>query len=294
MTGRIAMTTVAVGTAAILALGTPRLFAVEPGATLSDPVLARWTAAVWYDGRHQCTASLIDRAWVLTARHCVDKFCAPDADPGILTVWIGSTRIEGKPFHAKLFEVREVSCPTPQPAAKGVRWSDDVALVRIGKKFGKDKHRPTVNGCPGTGSPLVAVGWMKASDGGQTRRETAATVELVPLPSGQCAELLSNPATCPEMLALGPGQFCARSANPKPGTYHGLQEGDSGGPLVLMGGTRPQVVGVASAACSGTGITIFEDVSRYRGWIVEEVCGYYAESWGAKAEANCKERLLGP
>jgi secreted trypsin-like serine protease len=106
---------------------------------------------------------------------------------------------------------------------------------------------------------------------------------------------LKDPKICPdpEPLSLGTTQFCAWSAAAQPATFYGLQKGDSGGPLVRKTSKRPEVAGVASAACSKSGIAIFEDVSRYRDWIIETVCGYYSKTLGGKEAADCRRRLEG-
>ena len=276
--------------------GAPRLAAIEPAVPLADRDLRPWTAALWMDAQggklaHRCSASLIDRHWVLTARHCVQVLC-DETTFGKTEVRIGHIRNsdEGRPH----FKIIDVVCPPVTDATPGMRWPNDVALIEIQLVFVDDARLPMVRGAPiaEAAGRLTAVGW---SDRAGNTRPSAHTIELSLLPRARCNELLGDPETCAEPLVLGETQSCAWIPGGSSQTFYGLNEGDSGGPLVGEVGGRPVVVGVASQACPNSGIVVYEDVSRYRDWIAREACGYYESfsSWGAKHEAeSCRERLL--
>jgi secreted trypsin-like serine protease len=268
--------------AAVLALWATPAFAIEPASPLSDSSLTPWTATVWLDGEI-CGGSLIDRRWVLTARHCVDSLCEGKGFDQ------AEVRIGHRSGETKTFTIQDVLCHLKTYQKPDVPWPNDIALIRIEKVFGSDKSRPTP-GAPLLTQPSIAVGW--SGSGTPPVRSSAHTIELVPLSPSRCKDLLEDSQGCPDAISLGTSQFCAWSAQTS-ATFYGLQKGDSGGPLVQETGGRLAVVGVASAACSKSGVTVFENVYQYRDWIIEKACGYYSDTWGARAAANCRRRLGG-
>jgi len=189
-------------------------------------------------------------------------------------------------------------CAKEKDKQIGVLWPNDVALIRI--QFVKEVNSklPTLSQVSMTdlpsetttlSSPVLSIGWSQGND--KPARDSAHSLELVPFSRQKCRDLLSGAATCPEPknLLLGKTQFCAW-AGKIPSSFYGLQKGDSGGPAVHPTTGLPAVVGIASEACS-TGLAVFEDVSSYRQWIVDQVCGYYHKVY-PKEEKKCRQRLL--
>jgi hypothetical protein len=263
----------------IMICATPAL-SMEPAWPLKDRSFQGLTAILRLASPEYCSASIIDRHWLLTARHCVNALCGK-ADFGSAAIRVGS-----EDAGATTFDIMDVLCP-PTKEEKGVEWPNDLALIRIRWAFGDEASRPAL-ATPSDGA-LFAVGW---SDGTEHPRPAAHMIELVPLARSRCEQLLKDPKICPEGLRLGETQFCAWSGGDPGSTFYGLQKGDSGGPLVKQTeGRRPEIVGVASAACSNSGLAIFEEVSRHRDWIVRETCGFY-RYWGDE-EPQCRKRLLG-
>ncbi len=292
-------------TATAFVLWAAPALAIEPATPLSDKTLEPWTATLWMrdtNGQveHQCGASVIDPWWVLTARHCVAALCQGNIS-GEAEVRVGYQLDKVRSFPIKGIICAPGSCekdgvPAHCEKPSDVPWLDDIALIHIGEVFGTAKT-PSLGTLPlpaqgGAQHLLVAVGWSEkdGQDDKSKPRPSAQTIELNQLPTSRCEQLLKDPLECGESLSLGPTQFCAWSPPPQPTTFYGLQKGDSGGPLVEKTSGRPKVVGVASAACPKSGVTIFEDVSKYRDWIIKTVCGHYS---GAKAVQDCRSRLQG-
>jgi trypsin len=266
--------------AAVMLWAAPAL-AIEPAKILTDPALRPWAATVWVGGKHECSASLIDPHWVLTARHCVPSYCGKQGKEVGLAVEV---RVPDRPP----FPAQAVVCPKVQG---GGLIPNDVALVLVQYVKDVDDKLPALSqislvNLPDTtaasASPMIAVGWAK----GDGTRSEAHWLWLAPLPRKTCLALLANAATCPEKLPLGPSQFCAWAAKP-PAVFYGLQRGDSGGEIFRRTAARPRVMGVASAACS-TGLAIYEDVFHYRKWAVAQACGFYQS---ADLRAHCLQRL---
>jgi len=255
--------------------------AIEPAKILNDPTLRPWAATVWVGGKQECSASLIDPHWVLTARHCVPSYCGKQGPVVSAAVEI---RVPDRPP----FPAQAVRCPNVQG---GGVVANDVALILLQYVKDVDDKLPALSqisltklpaATAGPASPMIAVGW---ADGNATR-DAAYALGLMLFPREKCQALLSNKNTCLEKLPLGPNQFCAWAPKP-PESFYGLQRGDSGGSLVRKTTTRPRVMGVASAACS-SGLAIYEDVFHYQKWIVTQACDFYTSP---QNRAHCRQRL---
>jgi hypothetical protein len=282
-----------------LALGATVAFSIEPGSKLTDPHLTPWTArlvigaaAVSSGGSAQssigstCGASLIDEHWLITARHCVDYFCG-FSDPGLL----GSLEVTmlGK---KATFPVMAVACPARSQS--GMSWWSDVALLKVQYVRVAEGKLPTLGkldmtpGNDDASKRLVSVGWSNGMGG---HLDLPEAIGLTSLSQTTGAARLAAPGACLEGLTLGPSQFVAVAPTPPPAPpFYGLQSGDSGGPLVRSAKPRPEIVAVASQACSNNGMPIFEDLYDHRCWVAETACDFYCKE---KYRQACWSRLLG-
>ncbi len=270
----------------LLVVSSPALLAIEPADPLSSEQSPHFAAvSPWISSirilrhgvhKHNCGASLIDRRWVLTGRHCVRKRQCKSGKPGTLEVWIGPNSDEDPVVRY----AEKISCYPPVNHRD--KWRNDIALIRISEEVELDDQQlPALASSTPATETAVAVGWVD---------DLAHTAELKRPTGDDCTAYLSahrKRNECGKVSRL-PEQICAGSTD---SDREGLHRGDSGGPLLRLNGGRAELIGVASKACTGNLLSIFEDVSLYKDWIVKKICKYYLEEEGEASAQRCRQRF---
>ncbi|TCP48607.1 trypsin [Tamaricihabitans halophyticus] len=204
-----------------------------------------------------CSASLVERQWVLTAAHCVYSM-----QPGELKVRVGShDRTSGG-------EVRAVSKLTLHPDyddTEQTRVDADIALVKLAEPVTESApvERASEQTEPGTEGRLLGWGQQCAEPGGCDSAVTLQELDTVTVGDG-CGYGY-NPDT----------EFCQ-----DPGPGKGMCFGDSGGPHLLPTEHGWRLAGVTvrlgyyeggDMPDCGQGATIATDVAYYDDWIDTEL-----------------------
>lgn len=203
-----------------------------------------------------CTASLINKRYILTAAHCLEN-----------RAWfiavIGKTNLSNQ----KGVVIREVGVNGSSyffaPGRKILdpyNWAGDLVLIRLEKPVKNIQPISITNTLPSIGAVLRGAGFGYTNPGGPTTTNRLQTTSLSLMGSGSACFKKGSPLSLSTFQSL----ICL---NTKINTS--LCSGDSGSPVVYRG----RLVGVASFISSskcptdGTLITYHSNLLRYKNWI---------------------------
>lgn len=178
-------------------------------------------------GNWGCTGSLIDKAWVLSAAHCV-----VGETPASLKIRFDDGNVNDT-TGGRVVAVAEIHA---HPSFVDTAWDNDIALIKLAEPV-TDRaptviHRPTVP--PATMLIEVGYGDSDANNNG------AGILRKVTVPTVDCA-MANDPEISNTNL------LCFDPTTGKTSCY-----GDSGGPAFIPVGGKLEVAGISSG---GTGNT---------------------------------------
>merc|ERR1719309_263004 len=216
-----------------------------------------WQISLRVNGRHICGGSLIDKDWVVTAAHCVDR----NSRPSGYTVVVGAHRRTGGPTSVqKTFRLRQLY-KHESFSMRNLR--NDIALLQLAGSVQSSSKVNTV--ClPSSGSRAPAgsrcyiTGWGRTVGGGSA----AQTLQQAMLPvaaHSACSRVNGRLAPVDERSMICAG-----------GQGKGGCQGDSGGPFVCNEGGRWVLRGAVSwghRMCRTDHYTVFARISSFIGWI---------------------------
>ncbi|MET7705819.1 trypsin-like serine protease [Micromonospora sp. NPDC005413] len=190
-------------------------------------------AAVLIDGQYNCSGSIVDNYWVLTARHCI---------------YSGSTRIADSRISVRVKSIYYYSGGgVVNVADSRVRTNHDIAMLKLNRSANAQPVRlPTAT--TKVGATTYAFGWGR----------TCSTCS----PSAILRRATQN------VTSINDTDYHGGRAIRTTGLNGDSCFGDSGGPLFkLVDGLRYQV-GVLSMVSSGcTGTAYWATVPESRDWI---------------------------
>lgn len=188
-----------------------------------------------------CSGSLLDRRWVLTARHCVKDATAPDLQ----------VSLEHDPFRPRLVQVKAIHGPPPTGA--------DLALLELSAPAAGTPVRIGRGGrWPG---PVRILGFGDVCQGKDCEAHRLQELDTSIVPPDACRDHDIDPGL----------EFCVQRHDRDGGAC----QGDSGGPAV-----RPHAAGrwvLLGALSRGnpescrTGPDVYTDVWAHRDWIARFV-----------------------
>ncbi|GAB3158168.1 trypsin-like serine protease [Micromonospora sonneratiae] len=216
--------------------GTPAVAKPAPIVGGENQTDADGLAAVLINGNYQCTGSIVDNYWVLTARHCL---------------FSGSTRIPDSQITVRVKSINwNTGGGVVQVATSRVRTNHDIAMLKLNRSANAQPVRlPTATTT--VGATTYAFGWGRTCVGCAPSAVLRRATQQVTHINGY-TDLHGGRAI--RTLGLN-GNVCF---------------GDSGGPLFkLVDGLRYQV-GVLSwgdSTCGGAG-DYWATVPDSRDWIL--------------------------
>lgn len=191
-------------------------------------------------GSHRCGASLVDRQWAVTARHCVSG-----VSPSSLQLRIGSAN---RTTGGTLVGVASIS----------LHSTADLALMRLRTAVANAPIRIASTSGP-IGTPTRIMGW------GQTCPSPGCGSP--PIQLQQLDTSIVSDSLCSGIRAAS--EICTNN----PGGTRGACYGDSGGPQIKSVSGVWQLIGATSRSGGGSTCavapSIYVDVPYFRSWITQ-------------------------
>jgi len=268
---KLALATFALGS---LALSSSQSMAIEQriiGGTDATSGTYPWVVSLQSkDGSHFCGASLLDKQWVLTAAHCVER---ESADGMQVVVADYNTNSE---------DAGEVKANVEAIYIHKDYGDDhDIALLKLAtevdKTFVNAASNTFIDGLA-VSTPLTVVGWGNTSTTGESFPEILKQVEVPLFDHQTCTtayagvgQTVTNNMICAG-LAAGGKDSC---------------QGDSGGPLVIESAGSWVQVGVVSfgEGCAQANFPgVYTRVGNYIDWFAKVKNGEVAVHTGRPGE----------
>jgi hypothetical protein len=187
-----------------------------------------------------CTGTLVDREWVLTAAHCLDKgllgVSTQDQVTAAVRVYYHTVNINTSAGRANS---RRASVTIPKPTFNiNSLGSNDIGLIKLASPIDTDPTGKAIIPSPvnfdaamaPTGVTVTQVGFGSTAQGGTGT--VGAMFKLSGRPSSSCENFGAGSST---------NLLCYNQQDNK-----GKCQGDSGGPSFVMIGGKLSVVGVTS------------------------------------------------
>lgn len=238
-----------------------------------------WAALIEIDtdpstrGAGYCSGMALTDQLVVTAAHCFfDDQERLVTDPGVLTVWIGST-----PGTLQSRSVSAFELPEDQTDADALfDVGQDIALLRLSSPVSlntfpslvDESRRQSLEALDQSRADeaLTAIGWGITSPNSNDLADTLQEVQLDYVPFSVCDQAWSFQLESGQML-------CAAELNPINQQRQDTCQGDSGGPLFLGEDPAPYVVGLTSFGtpdCASQRPTVYTDVFGQIGFVERE------------------------
>jgi len=223
----------------------------------------------WIVKGNFCAAVILDKSYLVTARHCVDD--APDKKA---TLKVGSILCAGKAdvsacdggsnadFEGQIRSVKEIYRNEDIPYYDDLLKGGDLALLKVDKpwEFNENVQAVEVESKSTEfleGSLLEVVGWGLTETGIRSD-EMLQTVNISMQSRKFCEEQM---ITMNLDAPMGYDVFCAGDSKD---SEKSSREGDSGGPILLAGTSK--LVGIVHAG--GTGVMpYYTGIHRWLYWI---------------------------
>jgi hypothetical protein len=253
---KLALATFALGS---LALSTSQAMAVEHriiGGTDATSGTYPWVVSLQSkDGSHFCGASLLDKQWVLTAAHCVERESA-DGMQVVVADYNNQKADDG-----------EVKANVEAIYIHQEYGTDhDIAVLKLATEVDKtlvNAASNTFTDSLAVSTPLTVIGWGNTSTTGETFPEILQQVQVPLFDHASCKTAYAgiNQTVTGNMICAGLAAGGKDSC-----------QGDSGGPLVIESAGSWVQVGVVSfgEGCAQANFPgVYTRVGNYIDWIAK-------------------------